>query len=173
MSSRIPTVKLSAFRRKRFILRAMLLQYRTAVATQIQFIVVTLFSLLNGADSVVSTCSARANHCVGNMLPTTLLFLLTAFTFGAIWVLGFAVQDRRSHRLAYLLIMVEGAVFLIASFNLSTHHNFISLLASLADGLLAIWVASLAFRLSRAKGGRIVASERVRRRPAHNPKIEL
>ncbi len=151
----------------------MLLQYRTAVATLIQFIVVSLFSLINGADSVISTCSARHNHCVSNMLATTLLFLLTTFFFGTIWVLGFAVQDRRSRRLAYLLIMIEAAVFLIAAFNGSNHHNFIGLLASVANALLAIWVAILAFRLSRAKGGRIMASQRARRRPAHNPKIEL
>lgn len=107
------------------------------------------------------------------MLATTLLFLLTAFFFGAIWVLGFTVQERRSNRLAYLLIMIEAMVLLVSAFNASNHHHVISLLASVANSLLSIWVMLLAFRLIRAKGGRIVASERTRRRPAHNPKIEL
>ena len=151
----------------------MLLPNRTAATTLIQFVVVSLFSLLNGFDSVISTCSSRANNCVSNMLATTLLFLLTSFVFGAIWVLGFTVQDRRSRRLASLLIAIEAMVFLIASFNANNHRNLLSLLASTANALLAIWVAALAFRLIRAKGGRMVASERSRHRPAHNPKIEL
>ena len=151
----------------------MLLHYRTAVATLIQFIVVSLFSLINGFDSVITTCSAQPHNCVGNMLSSTLLFLLTTLFFGIIWILGFTVQDRRSQRLAWLLIMIEGLVLLVATFNANHHPTILSLVASAANAVLAIWVIILAFRLSQAKGGRIVASERARRRPAHNPKVEL
>ena len=151
----------------------MLLYYRTAIATLVQFITVSLFSVINGLDSVITTCSARPNNCVSNMLSTTLLFLLTALFFGAIWILGFAAQDRRSRLLAYTLIMVEIGVLIVATFNATHRVNFISLLASVANVLLSLWVILLAFRLSRSKGGRIVASERARRRPARNPKIEL
>ena len=151
----------------------MLLHYRTAVAALIQFIVVSLLSLVTGLDSVIGTCSTRHNNCVSNMLGTTLLFLLTAFVFGIIWVIGYAAQDRRSRRLAVLLIIIEAAVLLVAAFNASHHTSLLSLMASLTDASLAAWVIALAVRLIRANGGRIMASQRARQRPAHNPKIEL
>lgn len=142
----------------------MRLYYRTAIATFIQFVSLSLLGIANGLDSIVTTCSARGSDCVSNVIVSLLFFILTVFWFASIWVLGYSAQERRSRRLAYALIAVEAAVIIVASFNAKHHTNLLSLLTSIVDISLAVWVIVLAFRLSRSRGGRIMARDKAQRR---------
>lgn len=146
------------------ILKLMKLRYETGTATLAQFIIMSFFGIAGAFDSSITTCQIEGKDCLFNAITSILFFILTALWFGAIWVLGYAAEERRSHRLAYVLIAVEGLVLLVATFNAQNHPNTLSLITSLLDIALALWVILLAFRISRAKGGRIVTSERARRR---------
>jgi hypothetical protein len=143
----------------------MKLKYETAIATLIQFVTLTILNVGTGVDSIVSTCRSSHSDCVSNMLVSLIFFLLTAAWFGFVWVLGYAAQDRRSKRLAQVLILVECLIAIVALFNAKHHNDLLSLATSLVDIALAIWVIVLAFRLMRADGGRIVAKSRPRKRP--------
>ena len=59
----------------------------------------------------------------------------------------------------------EGLVAKIALFNARNHVDLLGLTTSVIDLTLAIWVIILAFRLLRAKGGRLVVKQPRRRRP--------
>lgn len=148
----------------------MLLHHRTAVATFIQFISLSLLGIVNAVDSIITTCHVHGNDCVSNSIVSIIFFIMTALWFAAVWTLGYNAQERRNQRLAYLLIAIELLVVIIAAFNAKHHTNTINLLTSLVDITLAVWVMLLAFRLSRAKGGRIMASAsgRARRRLRDN-----
>src|SRR5579884_1575102 len=143
------------------------LTYETAVATFILFIVLSLLNIANGVNSVVTTCRHDSQDCVSNLLVSLIFFWLAAAWFAAVWMLGLMNQDRRSSRLAKLLIAAEALIALVALFNARHHTDFLSLFTSLIDLALALWIILLAFRLMRAGGGRVVARRRRRRsRPA-------
>ncbi|HTB49327.1 MAG TPA: hypothetical protein VK712_04570 [Verrucomicrobiae bacterium] len=142
----------------------MKLTYQTAVATLIQFIVLSFLGIANGLNSVVSTCRHDGSNCVSNLLVSLIFFILTVVWFAAIWVLGYSAQERRSKRLAQLLIIAELLIALIAFFNAKHHTDILSLTTSLIDLLLAIWIITLAFRLMRAGSTRIVSKQRPRER---------
>jgi protein-S-isoprenylcysteine O-methyltransferase Ste14 len=78
-------------------------------------------------------------------------------------VLGYAAQERRSSRLAKLLIAAEILAALIYLYDTQHALSILERLTNLGSCLLALWVIVLAWRLSRAKGGRIV-KVRARRR---------
>lgn len=143
----------------------MKLKYETAIATLVQFITLTLLGIPNALVSIVTTCHRDGSNCVSNTITSLLFFLLTAVWFGALWVLGYSAQERRSRLLAWLLIGAELVVIMVA-FGINFRHdsNFLSLGTSILDILLALWTILLAFRLSRSKGGRIVKSTRNRQR---------
>ena len=142
----------------------MKLTYETGTATLIQFIALSLLNLANGANSVVTTCTREGSDCVSNLLVSIIFYILAVIWFGFLWVLGFAAQDRRSKRLAQVLIGAELFVVMIAYFNARHHSDFLSLATSVIDLVLASWVIFLAFRLMRAKGGRVVVRPRRQRR---------
>lgn len=155
----------------------MKLKYETAVATLIQFVLLTFLNIATGLSSVVTTCQKDSTACVDTLLWTLLFFLFISLWFGFIWILGFAAQDRRSKRLARVLIMAEVFVALFALANIALFKswspaNVIGLVTSLIDLALAIWVIALAYRLSRADGGRIMSKPRARqRRHSVTPKL--
>ncbi len=150
----------------------MKLKYETAVATLIQFVLLTFLNIATGLSSVVSECHKDSTNCVSNLLVSLIFFLLISVWFGFIWILGFAAQDRRSKRLARVLIVAEVFIALIALFNAKHHTSVLSLATSLIDLVLASWVIALAYRLSRADGGRIMSKPRARqRRHPTTPKL--
>lgn len=148
---------------------ALKLKYETGIATSIQFVVVSILNLIDGVVSSVSQCTNGSGGCFGDVVLAMLYFLVISIWFGALWLAGFAAQDRRSKRIALFLIGGEGLVFLASVYNL-THHNtsLINSATSFVDLVLSVWVAFLAFRLMRAKGGRI----RPRHRPVHKDPID-
>lgn len=141
--------------------------YETSVATLIQFIISSFFVLFSQIGSSATSCVKDGNDCVTNIITSIIFFILTAIFFGCVWLIGLAAQERRSKRLAQLLICAEGLICLAALFSLKLNvhsHNIIGVIASFGSLVLSVWVISLAFRLMRAGGSRVV--NRRRRRPS-------
>jgi 4-amino-4-deoxy-L-arabinose transferase-like glycosyltransferase len=150
---------------------SMRLKYETGIATLIQFVILVFLNIATGVTSAVTTCRSDSANCVSNLLVSLILFLLISVGFGCIWLLGYAAQDRRSKSLARLLMMAEAFIalgaFAFSYFNFKAlqHHNgVLSLITSLTALALALWTITLAYRLSRADGGRIVTKNRNRQR---------
>jgi hypothetical protein len=145
---------------------ALKLRYETGIATLIQFIAMMMFGFVNGLVSVIDDChSSGFSECAPNTVVSFAYILLLAGWFGFLAMLGYAAQDQRSHKIARVLIVAELLVLMIAIFNARHHPSIFELLTSLTDAALAIWVILLAFRLSRARGGRIVAKQQTSTRP--------
>lgn len=141
----------------------MRLKYETGIATLIQFFTISLLSFVGNLGSIISTCRSKDGECVGNALPSMILFILTAGWFGLIWVVGFTAQDSRKKRLAQLLIAAEGVTILGSIAVLKFHAGIIGLAGSLFNIGLSLWIILLAYRLMKSRGGRIVVKQRARK----------
>jgi hypothetical protein len=142
----------------------MKLTYETGIATVIQFAVLSLLNVGTQLNSIVTTCHTHGSNCLTNSLSSIGYFLLIVIWFGLIWVLGYFTQKRRSRRLGLALVTAEFLILVVSISNARHHTDVIGLVTSVADTGFAIWVIALAVRLMRARGGRIVSSERARRR---------
>ena len=149
----------------------MRITYETGIATFVQFVVLSLLNIATVTNSIITTCHSHGDSCLTNSLSSVVYYLLIVVWFGVVWQVGYRAQLRRSRRLCQLLILVEGFVALIAIFNARHHNDTLGLIVSALDASFAIWVIYLATRLLRARGGRIVASERSRRR--RHPNTDL
>jgi len=132
------------------------LKYETSIVTFIQFITMSFLYLLVNLGSIITTCHGGSSNCVSNSISSITLSIIIIIAFGCLWLLGYRVQNRRNRRLAVLLIAIEAGIFVIELLDAHNFSNILSLITSLLDMFLAIWVIVLAFRLFRAKGGRIV-----------------
>lgn len=141
----------------------MRLTYETSTGTLIQLIVLSFLNIGNGANSIIANCRHH-NDCVVNVLTSIIFYMLIVLWFGAVWVLGYMAQERRSRRLAQLLICAELLVAAIALFNAKHHTDVLGLFTSVVDLVLALWIITLAFRLMRAGNSRVVSRQRPRRR---------
>lgn len=142
----------------------MKLTYQTGIAALIHLAVMTVFNILNGVNSSIQQCTNGSSDCVGNIITSMLYFMLITFWFIFLWILASAVQDRRSRKLAFILIGCEGLVILVSLFNARHHNDALGLITSLADAILAAWVAWLALRIFISGAARVTASSRSRRR---------
>jgi len=142
----------------------MKLTYETGTATLIQFIVLGLLNIGTALTSTVHDCRQENADCLGTIFISFIFYLVVVGWFAAVWVLGYMAQERRSRRLAQLLIMAEGLIALVALFDAKHHNDKLGLITSVADFVLALWIISLAWRLMRSGGRRIVSSQRPRRR---------
>jgi len=133
------------------------LKYETSIVTFIQFVAMSFLYLLINLGSIITTCHGGSSNCVSNSISSITLSILVIIAFGCLWLLGYYVQNRRNRRLALLLIAVEAGIFIIELLDAHNFTNILGLFTSLLDMLLALWVIALAFRLFRAKGGRIVS----------------
>lgn len=152
----------------------MRLTYETGTATLIQFIVLGLLNIGTALQSIITTCTHSGTSCVGNLLSSVIFYFLIVIWFGIILIIGFAAQQGRSKRLAQLLICTELAVFVVAAYNikldhLGFHNGILSLVTSFIDVILSLWVISLAFRLMKSSGKRVVK----RQRHSKNPPTQL
>jgi len=139
-------------------------KYETGIATFIQFVTLVLLNVVTGTVSTVSACRTDSGGCIGDLLLALIFFLLITGWFACVWMLGYAAQEFRSRRLAYLLIGAEVLIAMVALFNARHHTDIASLITSLVDFALAVWVITLAYRLARADGGRVVKKQRTRTR---------
>lgn len=142
----------------------MAIKYQTGVSTLIQFLSVTFLNLIALFTTSIGGCIKRPGDCVGDVTLNLLYFLVLSAWFAFIWLLGYTAQDRRSKRLAQLLIAAETIIFLAALLDIKHHNDILGLITSLVDASLAAWTILLAYRLMRAGGGRVTS--RARRRPA-------
>jgi hypothetical protein len=149
---------------------SMRFRYELGIITLIQFILLSLLGIANGLNSIVTTCHNTGRDCISNLIVSLIFFIITVAWFAFIWILGYTVQERRSKRLAQVLIAAEALIALIALFNAKHHTDWLSLITSIIDLTLAVWVIWLAFRLIRSGGGRTVTRQpgRRRRRPTTN-----
>ena len=143
------------------------LKYETGVATFIQFIVMSILNFVEQVISVVSACINQSNDCVSNSVSSISLVILAIIWFGFVWMVGFTAQDRRSRRLAKLLILGEIGIIGVEVFNIKHPSGLFGAVVSLVDIILAVWVITLAWRILKAKGGRVVISQRARKRRPH------
>ena len=137
------------------------LKYETGVAATVQFITLTILNFISGVDSSIRQCSSGNGGCVSNVVMAVLYFLVVTIWFGALWLAGYAAQDRRNKRICQLLIMAEGLVALIGLFEFTrSTTSLLGKVVALVELLSAIWVSWLAFKIMRAKGGRIRSRRR-------------
>lgn len=151
--------------------------YETGKATLIQFIVLVILNIIDALQSIISTCVHNGSDCVSNLLSSVGYYIIIVIWFGIVVAIGASAQQKRSKKMAYILIAAEGLIIVFASYNVkldtikSSHNGLLSVLTSLVDVLIAIWVISIAYRLTQAKGGRIVRKGRVRK--VHKPEDKL
>jgi hypothetical protein len=147
----------------------MRLTYETGIATLAQFIVLGLINIAGALESIISTCRHNGNSCVSNLLVSVIFYLLLVTWFGIVAAIGVLAQNSRNRKLAILLILAEFAVFCVAGYNvklnLTYHNSLLGLITSLLDIAFSLWVISLAYRLIRSGGRRVV--KRQRRRKSH------
>jgi hypothetical protein len=149
----------------------MRLTYETGTAALIQFIVLGLLNIGTALQSIITTCNHSGGDCVGNLLSSVIYYVLIVAWFGVILGIGFAAQQGRNKRLAMMLICAELAVLVVAAYNvkldhLGFHNGILSLVTSCVDVIISVWVMSIAYRLIRASGGRVVKRQRHRKNPA-------
>lgn len=144
----------------------MKLRYETGIAAMTQFLVVLLLNFVGAIAASIGDCrdASTTYDCVSGIGINLLYVILLAGWFGFVWILAYAAQDRRDHRLAMLLIGAEFMILVVSLFNAKHFPNVLGLITSLTDAALAVWVMWLAFQLTRAKGGRITAHHRRTRR---------
>jgi hypothetical protein len=142
---------------------ALKLRYETGIATTIQFIAITALNFINGISGTINQCTTSNNSCVSDIITNLIFFILITIMFGALWLIGFAAQDRRSRLIAKILIAGELFLCLIGLFDIK-HHNGSTIgdIISVVEIVSSIWISWLAFRLMQAKGGR-VRSRKVRK----------
>ena len=144
----------------------MRLTYETGIATTIQLIAMTALNFINAVSTSIGQCTTSGSDCAGNIITNLLFFMLVTVWFIFIWVVGFAAQDRRSRRLSQLLMLAEFFTAAVALFDLiHRSSSFWGEISSFIDAALAVWVLYLAYRLMRAKGGRVVSHKRAEPRP--------
>src|SRR6185312_6035667 len=96
----------------------MWLRYETSIATLVQFIIGTALTFLTGAASIVSGCRTSAGaDCVGNTFVSLLLIIIVIVCYGFLLGVGYFAQEKRSSRLALLLIGSEAVAALIFLFD--------------------------------------------------------
>lgn len=141
----------------------MKLTYETGTATLIQFITLGMLNILTGLDSIIQTCRHDGTNCLENVFTSFVFYILIVGWFGIVCVIGYAAEQKRSRRLAQLLILAEIMIAFVAFFNirlnLKYHNGFLTLITSLADLVLAIWIITLAYRLMKAGSGRVVTTK--------------
>lgn len=135
----------------------MRIRHETGIATFIQFVVGVFLSIISGAVSVIGDCiGTSSGECISNAFVSLILIIILVFWLGFLLALGYVTQDRRSPRLAMLLIGAEGLSALIYLFDTMHSPDIISRLTNLVSFLIAAWVIFVAWHILRAKGGRIV-----------------
>ncbi|HVX48044.1 MAG TPA: hypothetical protein VHA05_01675 [Candidatus Saccharimonadales bacterium] len=142
----------------------MLFKYEVGIIAFAQFIILSLLSLANGLNSIISTCVSSRGQCVENMIPSIILFILTAAWFAVVWVLAYTVQERRGRKLTTVLLGAEFIIAMVALFSIMHHNDWLSLVTSAIDLLLALWVMLLAARIWLAGDSRVVSRRRIRSR---------
>ena len=142
----------------------MRIRYETGIATLVQFAAIAGLSFINGLASIISGCRGGATaDCVTNAFVSLVLIIMLLVGLGILLALGYAAQARRSVRLAYTLMAAEAFAAAVFLFDAKQTPSLVERLTNFLSFLVSAWVIFVAWRLSRAKGGRIVANRGRRR----------
>jgi hypothetical protein len=141
------------------------LRSQTGVATFVQLAAVTFFVVIAGVTDLVKNCDVGSS-CVANSFLWIIIVFMVALWFFILSGLGYAVQMKRSRRLAKLLILAELFTAGIAFMIVSHPSGPLSLIGGLVTLLIALGTALMAFRVHQAKGGRVVNTPGGRQRRA-------
>ena len=148
----------------------MRLRYETGVATLVQFSITTFLTFISGIYAVISGCAGQGGgQCVSNTFVSLIFIILTVGALGVLTALGYVAQERRSTRLAQVLIVLEIFAVIIYLFDTKQSNDIVDRITNFLSFLLAAWVILIAWRLMRAKGGRIVTQQARRRHHAIKP----
>lgn len=135
----------------------MRIRHETGIATFIQFVIGVFLSFISGGISIIADCRGTSSgECISNAFVSLILIILVVLWLGFLLVLGYATQDRRSSRLALVLMGAESLTALIYLFDAKHSPDIFSGLMNLVSLLIAAWVIFVAWHILRAKGGRIV-----------------
>lgn len=142
----------------------MRLHYQTGTATFIQLVVVLFLIVLNNVIAFIQDCFIRDAGCVAPAFVSMVMIVFAGIWLMILSVIGYAAQERRNKRVAYTLMGLQAFTMLIALMLARLPGNWFAGVSAVIAAVLAGWVIILAFRISRAKGGRIVQRQRPRRR---------
>lgn len=139
---------------------------QTGTATFIQLAVVTFFVVIAGVTDLFKNCEV-GTECVANSFLWIVIIFMVALWFFILSGLGYAVQMKRSRRLAKLLILGELFTAFLAFMIFSHPSGPLSFIGGLVTFLLALATALMAFRIHQAKGGRVTTTPTGRQRRTH------
>ena len=139
------------------------LRYQTGTASLIQLAVVVFLVVINNLVTLVGACS-NSNECAMTALFSMIFIVMTAIWFFVLSAIGYAAQERRSRKLAFLLIAGQLATIGIAYGFLKHPANWFGGLSAFVVLVVAVWIIVLAWRLAQARGGRVVARTSARPR---------
>lgn len=145
----------------------MTLRYQTATVTFIQLAIMTLLVVVGGIMDVIKNCE-NSTECVTNSFLWIIIAFMLACWYAALFAIGYFTQEKRSYKLARLLIAGElftAFVALMLAKNPSSTYSRVGALVAL---FFAVWTIVLAWRIYKARGSRITTppskSKRSRRR---------
>jgi hypothetical protein len=150
----------------------MRLTHETGIATLLQFIVLGLMNVAGTINSTVHSCRTEENDCLTNIFVSSILFLLLMGWFGLVCLVGYMAQERRSKRLAQLLIAAQGLIALVSVFSIRFPTDLLGQITSVVALISAIWIITLAYRLMRSGGQRITRTKTGRQRRSPRQRVD-
>jgi FtsH-binding integral membrane protein len=151
----------------------MTLRYETSITTFIQLVITSLFIIVGGVIETGKECQNGASSCVVSSFLWMVILLFVGGFFVCLTALGYFAQTKRSSRLAKLLIVAELGVALACLMLIRTPSSVLGGIGSFLIFLLSLWTVVLAYRLTKAKGARIVATTRTQKARPRRPKKSL
>ena len=121
-----------------------------------QLIGVVLLVIINNIIILIESCKS-APECAAAAMFSLFFVVSTAVWFGFLSMIGYKAEEQRSHKAAYALIVGEVATAAAAYGFFSNPGGFFGKLSAFLVLVSCGWVVYLAWRLARARGGRIVA----------------
>lgn len=141
------------------------LSYETGITTFAQLVIIVPLAFLNGMLEIFKSCTGNnTGNCMINSIFSMFFVLVLAGWFGFVCMLGYAVQEKRGRLFAKLLILAELAVIPVSLFVIQNPARWLDVVIGFIALVLAFWTIVLALRVHQAKGSRIVARTRPRRR---------
>ena len=98
----------------------------------IQFVVGILLSFVTGGMSIIGGCrGANSGDCVSNAFVSLILIILVAVCYAILLGVGYIAQERRSPRLAMVLMGLEAVAVLVFALDAKHAPDPITLLTNI------------------------------------------
>lgn len=143
----------------------MTLRYETGITTFLQLALTALFVVIGGVSDMIKSCRDGASSCVTSSFLWLVILLFVIGFFMSLTALGYFAQTKRSSRLAKLLLVVELGIAAVSYKLLTASSSVLSTIGAFVILVLSLTTVWLAWRIIRAKGRRIVATNRTTQRP--------